>query len=111
METADSLKFFGVTGISGKSLPASVAFGKGNIKVVDSTNGVINRIEIETIFVGRGDLYLYKAGNPLGVVHDRPIVAERTFWLYPKRATRSSLLTDYGIFKEVTFKAASPATN
>lgn len=99
VETSDRLVFKGVTNIFGAPLPDTAAFNKGNIKVVDSTNGNINFIEISAIVVGRGDIY--KPGKPFEVVHHRPVVGERIYQFYPKQATPASRLSDYGIYKEV----------
>jgi hypothetical protein len=99
VETRDSLIFYGVTRKFGRGLPDIVAFIKGNIKVVDSANGVINHIEVGTILIGRGDIY--KPGKPFELVHDRPVIGEQDIWFYPKQPTPSARMTDYGIYKAV----------
>lgn len=101
LETPDSIVLYGVIRTFGALLPDTMAFNKGNIKVVDSANGNINFTEIRTMVVGRGDIY--KPGKPFEIVHDRPVVGERTFRFYPKQATLSSGLTDYGIYKLVKY--------
>ena len=99
-ETADSLTFYKVSKkFGGKVLPSTTSFVKGNIKVVDSTEGNINYIEIEQVIIKRGDIY--KPTKPLELVSNQPIVGIATYRFYPRQVTKSITLTDYGIFMRV----------
>ncbi len=99
-ETDDSLIFYGVAKIFGyKELPAVAAFCKGNIRVEDSSSGNINYIAIRQMVITRGEIY--KPTKPLEIVENQPIIGQAELWFYPKHAMKSSLLTDYGIYKQV----------
>lgn len=99
-ETKDSLTFYNVTkNFGGKEFPSTTSFVKGNIKVVDSASGIINYIDIDQVIIKRGDIY--KPTKPRELVPNQPIVGIATYRFYPKQATKSTILTDYGIFKRV----------
>ena len=99
-ETADSLTFYKVSKKFGsKDFPARTAFVKGNIKVIDSVGGNINYIDIDQVIIKRGDIY--KPTKPLELVANQPIVGIATYRLYPRKVTKTTALTDYGIFKRV----------
>ena len=99
-ETADSLTFYNVTKkFGGKEFPSTASFVKGNIKVVDSTEGNINYIDVDQVIIKRGDIY--KPTKPLELVSNQPIVGMATYRFYPRHSTKTTSLTDYGIFKRV----------
>jgi hypothetical protein len=99
-ETADSLTFYNVTKkFGGKQFPSTTSFVKGNIKVVDSTEGNINYIDVDQVIIKRGDIY--KPTKPLELVSNQPIVGMATYRFYPRQATKTTVLTDYGIFKRL----------
>jgi hypothetical protein len=99
-ETADSLTFYGVAKkFGGKEFPATTSFVKGNIKVIDSVGGNINYIDIDQVIIKRGDIY--KPTKPLKLVSNQPIVGIATYRFYPRQVTKTTALTDYGIFKRV----------
>jgi hypothetical protein len=99
-ETADSLIFYNVTEkFGGKEFPSATSFVKGNIKVVDSTKGNINYIDVDQVIIKRGDIY--KPTKPLELVLNQPIVGMATYRFYPTQMTKTTTLTDYGIFKRV----------
>lgn len=99
-ETADSLTFYQLTRkFGGKVFPMVTAFAKGNIKVVDSAQGNIEYIEIKQAVMERGAIY--RPGKPLELVPDQPVVGFAFYRFYPKKETKASILTDYGIFKRV----------
>ncbi|MCF1717027.1 hypothetical protein L0U88_20460 [Flavihumibacter sp. RY-1] len=99
-ETSDSLTFYNVTKkFGGKEFPATTSFVKGNIKVVDSTEGSINYIDVDQVIIKRGDTY--KPTKPLELVSNQPIVDMATYRFYPRKAIKTATLTDYGIFKRM----------
>ena len=99
-ETADSLTFYNVTKkFGGKEFPSNTSFVKGNIKVVDSIEGNINYIDVDQVILKRGDIY--KPTKPLELVSNQPIVGVATYRFYPRHHTKTTALTDYGIFKRV----------
>ena len=99
-ESVDSLTFYNVKKkFGGKEFPPTTSFVKGNIHVVDSTQGNINYIEVDQAIITRGDIY--KPTKPLELVLNHPIVGMATYRFYPRYATKTTALTDYGIFKRV----------
>ncbi len=99
-ETADSLTFYNIIKkFGGKDFPSTTSFVKGNIKVVDSADGNIHYIDINEVMIKRGDIY--KPTKPLELVSDQPIVGVAAYRFYPRHATRTTGLTDYGIFKRL----------
>jgi hypothetical protein len=99
-ETADSLKFYGVTRkFGGRDFPATVAFSKGNIRVVDSTRQHIEYIGIEQLIIKRGGIY--KPTAPLKLIPHQPIVGWAYYRFYPQKAMSSTSLTDFGIWKRI----------
>jgi hypothetical protein len=99
-ETADSLTFYKVSKkFGGKEFSATTSFVKGNIKVIDSVGGNINYIDIDQVIIKRGDIY--KPTKPIELVANQPIVGIATYRFYPRRVTKTTVLTDYGIFKRV----------
>ncbi|MES2772658.1 MAG: leucine-rich repeat domain-containing protein [Bacteroidota bacterium] len=99
-ETSDSLTFFKATKAFGgeKHLP-SISFTKGNIRVIDSAKSNINYIEIKKLIIKESDIY--NSINPLEVVSGQPIIREVEYRFYPRRITKTTALSDYGIFKRV----------
>ena len=104
-ETRDSIFFYGVTDRlhSEKQLAHKVGYKKGNIKVVDSEDKNIIRIEIPQITITRGDKYIYEYGtkNIKDTIKDSPIICLKTLYLKPKTILTSSAISDYGIFKKI----------
>ena len=99
-ETADSLVFYQVTKkFGGRNFPATVAFAKGNIRVVDSTQQYLNYIEVEQLVIKHGSIY--KPTAPLKLVHHQPVVGWASYWFYPHTAMSARALTDYGIWKRI----------
>jgi len=99
-ETADSLTFYSVAKkFGGKEFPPTTSFIKGNIKVIDSVGGNINYIEIDQVIIKRGDIY--KPTKPRELAPNQPIVGIAAYRFYPKQETKTTALTDYGIFKRV----------
>lgn len=99
-ETADSLTFYNVTKkFGGKEFSSTVSFTKGNIKLIDSANNDISRIQIDQVIIQRSDIY--KPTKPLELVPNQPVVGMATYYFYPKTRMKSTDLTDYGIFKRV----------
>jgi hypothetical protein len=99
-ETADSLVFYQVTKkFGGRNFPTTVAFPKGNIRVVDSTHQHIQYIEVEQLVIKHGAIY--KPTAPLKLVHNQPVVGWASYWFYPRTAMSSRALTDYGIWKRI----------
>jgi hypothetical protein len=99
-ETSDSLTLYNVTKkFGGKDFPSTTSFVKGNIKVVDSTEGNINYIDIDQVIIKRGAIY--KPTKPLELVSNQPIVGVATYRFYPRHVSKATALTDYGIFKRV----------
>jgi len=99
-ETNDSLTFYNVTKkFGGKEFPSTTTFMKGNVKVLDSSSGFMDYIDISQVVIKRGDIY--KPTNPLELVSDQPIVGTATYRFRPTQSIKSEILTDYGIFKRV----------
>jgi hypothetical protein len=99
-ETADSLTLYNVTKKSGgRQFPSTVSFTKGNIKIIDSTNYGVHHIQIEQVIIQRSDIY--KPTKPLELVPNQPVVGIAEYYFYPRMPTKSTGLTDYGIFKRV----------
>ncbi len=99
-ETTDSLTFHKVTRkFGGVDFPETISFPKGNITIIDSVNNVINYISIDQLIIKRSSVY--KPTKPLELVKDQAIVGMATYRFYPKVETKSTALTDYGIFKRV----------
>lgn len=99
-ETADSVIFYHVTKkFGGRDFPATVAFPKGNIRVVDSARHYVNHIEVEQFVRKRGAVYLPPARMKL--ISNQPIIGWAFYWFYPRQRMRSAALTDWGIWKRV----------
>jgi hypothetical protein len=99
-ETTDSLTFYNVTKkLGGREFPSTVSFTKGNIKIIDSLNNDISRIQIDQVIIQRNDIY--KPTKPLELVPNQPVIGMATYYFYPKTTIKSTSLTDYGIFKRV----------
>jgi hypothetical protein len=99
-ETKDSVTFYNVTKIFGGTLfPSTTSFLKGNIKVIDSTDSKIQYIQIKKAIIERGAIY--KPTSPLILVPNQPIIGIATYEFYPRNILKSTLLTDFGIWKRV----------
>lgn len=98
-ETKDSIFFYQAGIKSDSTAPMTYSFGKGNIKIIDSSNGNIDYIKVEKVFIGRGNIY--KPTKPFEIVPNQPIVGMIEYWFFPRKVTRTTELSDYGIFKRV----------
>lgn len=99
-ETKDSLIFFKVRKIfGGRTFSSTAFFLKGNIKVVDSNNHNIIYVQISQAIIERGNVY--KPKKPFKVVPNQPIVGTAIYEFYPKTAIKSTMLTDFGLWKRI----------
>jgi hypothetical protein len=97
-ETSDSLFLLKVKDKSGKKNYSTVAYPKGNIKIVDSC-GIVKRIEIEELIIGHRDAY--RSDNPLKIVPNEPTVCISTNYYYLDSLTLVTQFSDYGIYKRI----------
>jgi hypothetical protein len=67
--------------------------------LIDSVGGKINYIDIDQVIIKRGDIY--KPTKPLELVTNQTIVGIATYRFYLRQVTKTTALTDYGIFKRV----------
>jgi hypothetical protein len=99
-ETKDSLILYNIVKISGyTALSVTTSFPKGNISVIDSGTDDIDRIEIRRAIISRGEVY--EPPHPLVKVTGQPIVGMADYYFFPAQKTKTSVLSDYGIFKRV----------
>lgn len=101
-ETRDSLYFYGIERKFGQIKTDTCGFKKGGIKLIQNTDGNINRFEIGELVTGLKDTY--KPDKPFTIVHEQPIVCHAINYFYPKDTINNFEVSDVGIFKKVSNK-------
>lgn len=98
-ETPNSIYFFGVEREFGKLKPDTCGYLKGKIKLIETDQGMVQRVEVKELVNGLRDTY--RPEKPTTKVPNQPVICIAQVSFIPKDSLKGNDFSDYGIFKKV----------